>query len=227
MKSFKGHSFHTSRFDYEYTGQDLSKLKDKVVGIIGTGASAVQIIPRVGAASKALYVFQRTPSAIDIRDDYATDKEWAASLQPGWQKERRMTHMRGPAAHGRGIDRALETAARGEDPPAEEPEHRAHDAHSPARRRDRQGQGDGGGAEALVHAPLQAADLRRRVPAGVQPAERAPCAHQRQGHHRDQRAGPGVRGQDLPARLPDLRDRLRRAEDRHLQRHPAALAGWS
>ena len=41
-------------------------------------------------------MFQRTPSAIDIRDDYATDKEWAASLKPGWQKERRMTHMRGP-----------------------------------------------------------------------------------------------------------------------------------
>jgi cation diffusion facilitator CzcD-associated flavoprotein CzcO len=96
MKKFKGHSFHTSRFDYEYTGQDLSNLKDKVVGIIGTGASAVQIIPRVGAASKEFYVFQRTPSAIDVRDDYETDKEWAANLQPGWQRERRMTHMRGP-----------------------------------------------------------------------------------------------------------------------------------
>jgi len=69
METFKGHSFHTSRFDYDYTGQDLSKLKDKVVGIIGTGASAVQIIPRVAAAAKELYVFQRTPSAIDIRDD--------------------------------------------------------------------------------------------------------------------------------------------------------------
>ena len=134
MKSFKGHSFHTSRFDYEYTGQDLSKLKDKVVGIIGTGASAVQIIPRVGAAAKELYVFQRTPSAIDFRDDYATDPAWAASLQPGWQKERRMTHMRGPQRTRRGVDRTLEAAARGEDPPAEEPEHRAHDAHSPARR---------------------------------------------------------------------------------------------
>jgi cation diffusion facilitator CzcD-associated flavoprotein CzcO len=96
MESFKGHSFHTSRFDYDYTGQDLSNLKDKVVGIIGTGASAVQIIPRVGAASKELYVFQRTPSAIDIRDDTPTDPQWAASLKPGWQRERRMTHMRGP-----------------------------------------------------------------------------------------------------------------------------------
>jgi hypothetical protein len=96
MERFKGHSFHTSRFDYEYTGHDLSNLKDKTVGIIGTGASAVQIIPRVGAASKELYIFQRTPSAIDLRDDVPTDPEWAASLAPGWQKERRMKHMRGP-----------------------------------------------------------------------------------------------------------------------------------
>jgi cation diffusion facilitator CzcD-associated flavoprotein CzcO len=95
MESFKGHSFHTSRFDYNYTGQDLSKLGDKVVGIIGTGASAVQIIPRVAAAAKELYVFQRTPSAIDIRDDIPTDPEWAASLKPGWQRERRMKHMQG------------------------------------------------------------------------------------------------------------------------------------
>jgi cation diffusion facilitator CzcD-associated flavoprotein CzcO len=96
MERFKGYSFHTSRFDYEYTGQDLSNLKDKVVGIIGTGASAVQIIPRVGAAAKELYIFQRTPSAIDLRDDVPTDPEWAAGLQPGWQKARRMKHMRGP-----------------------------------------------------------------------------------------------------------------------------------
>lgn len=95
METFKGYSFHTSRFDYEYTGHDLSKLKDKRVGIIGTGASAVQIIPRVGAASKELYVFQRTPSAIDIRNDTPTDPDWASSLQPGWQRERRMQHMQG------------------------------------------------------------------------------------------------------------------------------------
>jgi cation diffusion facilitator CzcD-associated flavoprotein CzcO len=96
METFKGHSFHTSRFDYKYCGADLSNLKDKVVGIIGTGASAVQIIPRVGRASKELYVFQRTPSAIDIRDDTPTDPEWAAALQPGWQEERLAKHMRGP-----------------------------------------------------------------------------------------------------------------------------------
>ncbi len=90
METFKGYSFHTSRWDYEYTKPDLSGLKDKVVGIIGTGASAVQAIPGLGAASKELYVFQRTPSSIDIRDDWPTDQEWAKSLNPGWQAKRRV-----------------------------------------------------------------------------------------------------------------------------------------
>jgi cyclohexanone monooxygenase len=89
MEKFKGHSFHTSRWDYAYTKPDLSGLKDKVVGIIGTGASAVQAIPGLGANSKELYVFQRTPSSIDIRDDWPTDPEWAKSLKPGWQAKRR------------------------------------------------------------------------------------------------------------------------------------------
>ena len=96
MERFKGHSFHSSRFDYAYTGPDLSNLKDKVVGIIGTGASAVQIIPRLARAAKELYVFQRTPSAIDIRDDIPTPREWADSLRPGWQTDRLLRHMKGP-----------------------------------------------------------------------------------------------------------------------------------
>ncbi|HXD89732.1 MAG TPA: NAD(P)/FAD-dependent oxidoreductase [Candidatus Binataceae bacterium] len=89
METFKGHSFHTSRWDYAYTKPDLSNLKDKVVGIIGTGASAVQAIPHLGAAAKELYVFQRTPSSIDVRDDWPTDQEWAMKLRPGWQAKRR------------------------------------------------------------------------------------------------------------------------------------------
>jgi cation diffusion facilitator CzcD-associated flavoprotein CzcO len=95
MEGFAGHSFHTSRWDYGYTGQDLENLGDKVVGIIGTGASAVQAIPRLGRTAKALYVFQRTPSGIDIRGDRPTDPEWAARLKPGWQQARRMKHIRG------------------------------------------------------------------------------------------------------------------------------------
>lgn len=96
MESFNGHSFHTSRWDYDYTRQDLSGLENKVVGIIGTGATAVQAIPGLGAAAKELYVFQRTPSSIDIRDDWPTDPNWARKLKPGWQAKRRKRAIMGP-----------------------------------------------------------------------------------------------------------------------------------
>ncbi|MEM7217122.1 MAG: NAD(P)/FAD-dependent oxidoreductase [Pseudomonadota bacterium] len=89
LESFGGHSFHTSRWDYEYTGDKLEKLHDKVVGIIGTGATAVQAIPGLGENANELYVFQRTPSSIDVRDDWPTDPNWARKLQPGWQAKRR------------------------------------------------------------------------------------------------------------------------------------------
>ena len=92
IAAFQGHTFHTSRWDYGYTGGDnsggLNGLKDKRVGIIGTGATAVQCIPHLGASAKELYVFQRTPSSVDVRNNGPTDPSWAASLQPGWQKRR-------------------------------------------------------------------------------------------------------------------------------------------
>jgi cyclohexanone monooxygenase len=92
IEGFTGHSFHTSRWDYEYTGGEstggLSKLHDKSVGIIGTGATAVQVVPHVAEAAAQLYVFQRTPSSIDVRANRPTESEWSASLEPGWQKER-------------------------------------------------------------------------------------------------------------------------------------------
>src|SRR5579871_1379155 len=92
VERFSRHSFHTSRWDYAYTGGDsnggLSKLKDKVVGIIGTGATAVQCVPHLAEGAKRLYVFQRTPSSIDVRANRPTDAEWAASLEPGWQQHR-------------------------------------------------------------------------------------------------------------------------------------------
>ena len=96
MESFAGHSFHTSRWDFDYTGSNLEHLGDKVVGIIGTGATAVQAIPHLGLAAKELYVFQRTPSSIDVRDDWETDPEWAASLEPGWQNKRRQRMLTEP-----------------------------------------------------------------------------------------------------------------------------------
>ena len=89
---FKGYTFHTSRWDYRYTGGDnsgnLTKLADKVVGIIGTGATAIQCVPHLGEWAKQLYVFQRTPSSVDVRNNCETDPKWAASLEPGWQRRR-------------------------------------------------------------------------------------------------------------------------------------------
>src|SRR5688500_9531576 len=92
IESFTGHSFHTSRWDYEYTGGDpfgapLDKLADKRVAIIGTGATAVQVVPHLATACKELYVFQRTPSSVDVRDNRPTDPEWFAEIAtPGWQQ---------------------------------------------------------------------------------------------------------------------------------------------
>ncbi len=92
LESFAGHSFHTSRWDYGYTGGGpdggLTGLADKVVGIIGTGATAVQCVPHLGASAKQLYVFQRTPSAIDVREDREIDPAEVAGLGPGWQQRR-------------------------------------------------------------------------------------------------------------------------------------------
>jgi cation diffusion facilitator CzcD-associated flavoprotein CzcO len=92
IDDYQGHTFHTSRWDYNYTGGgpegDLINLANKRVGIIGTGATAVQCVPHLGAAAKELFVFQRTPSSIDVRDNRQTDPEWAKNLKPGWQKER-------------------------------------------------------------------------------------------------------------------------------------------
>jgi len=92
INDYRGHTFHTSRWDYAYTGGDsygnLTNLKDKRVGIIGTGATAVQCIPHLGEWAKELYVFQRTPSSIDVRNNRATDADWAANLKPGCQQER-------------------------------------------------------------------------------------------------------------------------------------------
>ncbi|MGI9326293.1 MAG: flavin-containing monooxygenase, partial [Pseudomonadales bacterium] len=92
VQSFKGHSFHTCRWDYDYTGGgpegNLDGLADKTVAIIGTGATAIQCVPALGASAKQLLVFQRTPSSVDARNNAETDPDWAASLEPGWQAAR-------------------------------------------------------------------------------------------------------------------------------------------
>ena len=90
METFAGDSFHTSRWNYHVD------LKGKRVGIIGTGATAVQAIPELAKTVGSLCVFQRTPSSIDVRDQRATTEEemteWAA--EPGWAKARRARFAR-------------------------------------------------------------------------------------------------------------------------------------
>jgi len=92
IDTFKGHTFHTSRWDYGYTGGDtngnLHKLADKRIAVIGTGATAVQCVPFLARYAKHLDVFQRTPSSIDNRGNRPTDPEWVKTLKPGWQKHR-------------------------------------------------------------------------------------------------------------------------------------------
>ncbi|MDG2004638.1 MAG: NAD(P)/FAD-dependent oxidoreductase [Novosphingobium sp.] len=92
ITDFAGHSFHSMRWDYDYTGGRadgrLTKLKDKRVGLIGTGASAIQCVPPLGEWSRHFTVFQRTPSSVNVRANRPTDPEWAKQLQPGWQIRR-------------------------------------------------------------------------------------------------------------------------------------------
>jgi cation diffusion facilitator CzcD-associated flavoprotein CzcO len=92
IESFMGHAFHTSRWDYAYTGGSyegapMTSLADKRVGIIGTGATAIQCIAPLARDAGELFVFQRTPSSIDVRNNHEIDSDWFATLGPGWQKE--------------------------------------------------------------------------------------------------------------------------------------------
>ena len=85
METFAGEAFHTSRWNYHVS------LEGKRVGIIGTGATAVQVVPEIAKVVKELYVFQRTPSTIDVRDQRSTSPEEieAWKQEPGWAKARR------------------------------------------------------------------------------------------------------------------------------------------
>ena len=92
IETFEGHTFHTTQWDYDYTGGDpsgapLEKLADKRVAIVGTGATAIQCVPHLAHSCGELFVFQRTPSSIDVRNNHEIDPEWFATLAPGWQAE--------------------------------------------------------------------------------------------------------------------------------------------
>ena len=243
IDSFKGHTFHTSRWDYDYTGGDttgnLHKLADKRVAIIGTGATAIQCVPHLGKAAKHLYVFQRTPSSVDERRNRPTDPEWAKSLNAGWQRAR-MENFNTLVTGGQ--DEVTWSATAG--PTSFAISARWCRARAPLRTRsrhdmarmmeladfkkmnqvrarvdcDREGSEDRRGAEAMVSAVLQAPDLQRRISADLQPPQRDAGRHAREGRRAHHREGAGVRRGRVRSRLHHLRDRLRGRHRLHAAR---------
>ncbi|KAF9869704.1 hypothetical protein CkaCkLH20_12747 [Colletotrichum karsti] len=96
-QEFGGTTFHTARWDYNTTGgtaedPTLSKLHDKRVAFIGTGATCIQAAPHLGKWAKELYIYQRTPSAVAVRGQQDVDPDRfraEVSSKKGWQKRRR------------------------------------------------------------------------------------------------------------------------------------------
>ena len=92
IESFEGSTFHAARWNYEVTGggptELPTKLGDKTVAIVGTGATAVQVVPTIAPVTKQVYVVQRTPSAVGVRNNASTDSDWYFNQKPGWQQDR-------------------------------------------------------------------------------------------------------------------------------------------
>ena len=92
IPSFKGKLFHSARWDYEYTGGNsdggMTRLADQRVGVIGTGATAIQIVPKLAEHAKQVQIFQRTPSSVGPRNNRPTDADWFRSQPAGWQRRR-------------------------------------------------------------------------------------------------------------------------------------------
>ncbi|KND39652.1 flavin-containing monooxygenase [Streptomyces acidiscabies] len=93
IEDYEGHTFHTSRWDYGYTGGSpeggMTGLAGKRVGVVGTGATGVQAIPKLAEDAERLYVFQRTPSSVDVRGQRRMTPQEVGADRPGWAAERR------------------------------------------------------------------------------------------------------------------------------------------
>ncbi|MFE6164393.1 flavin-containing monooxygenase [Streptomyces sp. NPDC056486] len=98
IEDFTGHTFHTSRWDYAYTGGTpdggMSGLAQKRVGIVGTGATGIQVIPMLAEDAGHVYVFQRTPSTVDVRANCPTTAQDVGADHDGWARERRENYLR-------------------------------------------------------------------------------------------------------------------------------------
>ncbi|MEV4171740.1 NAD(P)/FAD-dependent oxidoreductase [Nonomuraea sp. NPDC049709] len=97
QETFTGPAFHSAEWDHSVD------LTGKRVAVVGTGASAVQFVPRLAPAARHLTVFQRTPPWIHPKPDFG--------FSPG---ARRFLHLPGAARTLRGgIYWALESRALG------------------------------------------------------------------------------------------------------------------
>ena len=233
--SFGGHSFHTSRWDYGYTGGDpdrapMDKLGDKRVGVIGTGATAVQCVPHLARYCRELYVFQRTPSSVDVRNNHPIDPHWFAEVAtPGWQQrwlENFTANQSGGTADEDLVqdgwtDIARRVRARIEALPPDNRDLAAvlgcvrgvrlrEDGGDPRPRRGRRaGSRHRAEAQGLVPPAVQAAVFPRRVPAGVQQPGTHLVDTDGKGVQQITATGVIVVGRRLRARLHHLRVRLR------------------
>ena len=122
MEDFAGHSFHTARWDYDYTGggtdEPLDKLADKTVALLGTGASGIQCVPPLVESAKHVYVFQRTPSAIGVRGNRPTDDDLRAGLRAGLAEGRAWTTSRPSCSAARSSATRWTTGGRTTTPPS-------------------------------------------------------------------------------------------------------------
>jgi cyclohexanone monooxygenase len=252
LHDFTGHTFHSARWDYDYTGGApgdtvLDRLHDKRVAVVGTGATAIQIVPYLARYAQHLTVFQRTPSAVDGRRNThrprvgGIARARVAEAAPG-----RLPHVRDrplpDALAGRGG--RLRLLHRGR--PQRLRAHRGPLAHARRARRDPRGGGlrrhgadpaprgrhrarprDGRGPQALLPLPVQAALLQQRLPGGLQPAERhAGGRVGDQGHRAHDADGRGDRWARVRGRLRDLRERLEiSAQDQQLASGIDAIDG--
>ncbi|QNP61535.1 flavin-containing monooxygenase [Streptomyces genisteinicus] len=108
IEDFGGSVFHTSRWDYAATGGTpdggLTGLAGKRVGVVGTGATGVQVVPELAEDAGHLYVFQRTPSSVDVRANRRTAAEHVGAGRDGWAGERRDNFLRIVSGEGAGED---------------------------------------------------------------------------------------------------------------------------
>ncbi|MFD8732539.1 flavin-containing monooxygenase [Streptomyces sp. NPDC059611] len=98
IEEFEGHTFHTSRWDYAYTGGTpeggMAGLAGKRVGLVGTGATGIQVLPKLAEDAGHVLVFQRTPSTVDVRANRRTTAREVGADREGWARERRDNYLR-------------------------------------------------------------------------------------------------------------------------------------